>query len=264
MTIEKLLSDIQMSETYAPKILSAYEKWTTEGECTLEKARELMANEETYRDPEKTIMLLLYIAVEERNHGAWQRYPENIFIKSMLVFTRSVDFAKEALGYETYPKCAWPLIHASGKWFRLGELEFELNTDNGTLEVHIHIPADAKLTPDALRETFAKEQAFMKEYLPEWASVPHTCESWIMSPMLKELLPENSRILWFQSLFEIKKYTPTLRWVLEFVFKLEECQHKNVKLEDLREDTSLQRAMKKYILAGGNPGEGLAVFKWEI
>ena len=84
----------------------------------------------------------------------------------------------------------------------------------------------------------------------------------MMSPKLKELLPADSRILWFQSLFEFQKYTPTLRWVLEFVFKLEEFQHKTVNLQDLREDTSLQRAMKKYILAGGDPGEAKAVFKW--
>lgn len=264
MTIEKLLSGIGMSETYAPKILEAYSKWITEEECDEKSAKELLTKQETFQDPERTIMLLMYVAVEERNHGAWERYPEEIFLKSMLVFTRSVEFAKEALDRETYTKGPWPLIHATGKWFRLGELEFELNSDGDTPEVHIHIPAGAKLTPEALRDTFAVEQAFMKEYLPEWASLPHTCESWMMSPELKEILPETSRILWFQSLFEFEKYTPTLRWVLEFVFKLEVFQQETVDLNDLREDTSLQRAMKAYILAGGDPGEARAVFKWNI
>ena len=164
MTIERLLSEIGMSATYAPRILEAYSRWLDEGLCTPERARELLSDEQTFRDPERAIMLLLYIAVEERNHGAWQRYPEEIFIKSMLVFTRSVDFAREALGQETYTKGPWPLIHASAKWFRLGELEFELNQDYDTPEVHIHIPAGAALTPEALRNTFEKEQAFMREY----------------------------------------------------------------------------------------------------
>ena len=104
----------------------------------------------------------------------------------------------------------------------------------------------------------------MKEYLPEWASLRHTCESWMMSPKLKEILPETSGILWFQSLFEFEKYTPTLRGVMEFVFKLEVFQQETVDLKDLREDTSLQRAVKEYILAGGDPGEARAVFKWDI
>ena len=177
----------------------------------------------------------------------------------MLVFTRSVDFAKEALGFETYTKGSWPLLHASAKWFRLGELEFELNEDNGEKEVHIHIPSGAKLTKEAIYETIKTENAFMRKYLPEWDSLPHTCESWMMSPVLKELLPAESNILYFQSLFVFKSFNPTLRWVLEFVFKLEEFQHKDIDLQTLREDTSLQKRMKRFILEGGNPGEAKAV-----
>ena len=62
---------------------------------------------------------------------------------------------------------------------------------------------------------------------------------------------------------DIKEYTPTLRWVMEFVFKLEVFQQKDFPLEKLREETSLQRAMKKYILNGGNPGEAYAVLNQE-
>lgn len=262
MTIERLLKKIEMSETYTPLIISEYKKWLAEGDASLENARRLMQNSATYSNPEKTIMLLLYIVVEERNHGAWTRYPEDVFINSMLVFKRSVDFAKEAVGKETYTKGPWPLIHASAKWFRLGELEFELNEDNEVPEVHIHIPAGARLTPDALSKTFEMEQKFMQEYLPEWAGLTHSCESWMMSPVLKELLPQNSNILYFQSLFELKKFTPTYRWVLEFVFKMEEFQMKEVDFHNLKEDTSLQRRMKQFILNGGNPGEALAVLKY--
>ena len=144
----------------------------------------------------------------------------------MLAFTRSVEFAKDAVGYETYTK-------------------------------------GAKLTPQALYNTFMTEIRFMQEYLPEWAELPHTCGSWMMSPRLKELLPENSKILFFQSLFDIQKYTPTLRRVYEFVFNLEVFQMESVDPHTLREDTSLQRAMKKYILEGGDPGEGFAVLQNE-
>ena len=262
MTIERLLSEINMSETYAPKVLEAYEKWIQTDTPSEERAKALLGEPRTFADAEKAMALLLYVAVEERNHGTWSRFPEETFIKTMLVFTRSVAFAKEATGVEKYMKGPWPLIHATARWFRIGELEFELNEDNGQHEVHIHIPAGAKLTAEALYETFVTEEKFMKEYLPEWANVTHACESWMMSPKLKEILPENSKILFFQSLFNIVGYTPTLRWVLEFVFKLEVIQHDSVKLEDLREDTSLQRDMKKYILAGGDPGEGRGVLDW--
>ena len=159
-------------------------------------------------------MLLMFIAVEERNHGAWKRYPEDVFVKSMLVFTRSVEFAKEALGKETYVKGPWPLLHASAKWFRLGELEFELNNENDTPEVHIHIPAGAKLTPEALRDTFTKEQAFMKEYLPEWSGLPHTCESWMMSPKLEEILERRAPFLSGTYNFDKVQLGEVRKWAL--------------------------------------------------
>ena len=267
MTIELLLEKINMSKTYAPKIMDAYKKWRAENgaeNCTNENARLLLTKPQTFANPELTISLLLFIAVEERNSGLWQRFPEEIFVNSMLVFTRSVDWAKEAVGYETYTKGPWPLLHASAKWFRLGELEFELNQENEKKEVHIHIPAKSRLTPEILKQTFKTEKAFMKEYFPDWADLTHSCESWMMSPCLKELLPADSKILYFQSLFDIQKYTPTYRWCLEFVFNLEVFQQQNLDFHTLREDTSLQRAMKKYILEGGNPGEAYGVLKTEI
>ena len=50
--------------------------------------------------------------------------------------------------------------------------------------------------------------------------------------------------------------------VLDRVDKMDETILKS-RLEELREETSLQRAMKKYILNGGDPGEAYAVLNQE-
>ena len=42
--------------------------------------------------------------------------------------------------------------------------------------------------------------------------------------------------------------------VLEWVFRLTEAQQKTTPLEDLAEDTSLQRSLKAFLLSGGKVG----------
>lgn len=71
-----------------------------------------------------------------------------------------------------------------------------------------------------------------------------------MSPALKELLPEDSKILRFQEMFEIGHIDKEDNGFLEWVFK-----RSDVLTEELPEDTSLQRRMKKHLLAGGWIGE---------
>ena len=69
MNIEKLLSEINMTKTYIPKIMDAYNEWINNVNASDDKARELLTDEDTFKEPEKTIMLLLYIALEKRDHG---------------------------------------------------------------------------------------------------------------------------------------------------------------------------------------------------
>ena len=76
------------------------------------------------------------------------------------------------------------------------------------------------------------------------------CDSWLLSPALKELLPEESRILQFQNRFEVKSWNKEEDAYLEWVFK-----RKDLPLEKLPEETSLQRKMKAYVLQGGKIGE---------
>ena len=106
------------------------------------------------------------------------------------------------------------------------------------------------------RNLYTRPGKFFERYYPNYRQAPYTCESWLLSPALKDLLPPNSRILNFQALFEVDKVHWESDAVLEWVF-----QKRGNSLEELPEDTSLQRKMKAYLLDGGKVGEAFGYLK---
>lgn len=254
--LEKLLRDINMSSTYSAKILSAFYMCdcTTElydiGALKAEINLSVCAGNQ-----EKTIMLFLVLITEERENGAWVRYPEDIFIHTVSDFSSFVRFYKEATGEEGYGKGAWPMHYAEARIFRLGEFEFEIISDGTDKRVEIHIPEGADLCPEQLSKSLVLKDEFFKRYLPEWNDIRIECASWMLSPVLKDILSEGSRILWFQSMFDIFDTEPDNNFYLQFVFDLEYIQWCNgYDLAKLPEKTSLQRKLKRFVLNGGKPG----------
>lgn len=82
------------------------------------------------------------------------------------------------------------------------------------------------------------------------------CESWLLSPALKEILPHTSKIIQFQSLFDIQSWNQDAKDYLMWVYH---CEDKNPM--ELSEDTSLQRSMKQYIIHGGTIGNAKGTLK---
>ena len=80
------------------------------------------------------------------------------------------------------------------------------------------------------------------------------CGSWLLSPRLKELLPETSHILMFQQAFDIYETDLEDASALEWVFYVAGGQRQTFRPEDLPENTSLQKKLKTLYLKGVNPG----------
>lgn len=85
------------------------------------------------------------------------------------------------------------------------------------------------------------------------------CESWMLSPALRELMDENSNILQFQNLFIEEKTDYNSMAVLDWVFP----GYHSVS-EDLPENTSLQRKMKRYLLQDGKIGWTMGYLKEDV
>lgn len=256
MTLQELLQKLQFSEEVCGEILNLslpFSEKELKGYCTR------LCNPEGYRAAYEQLQATLvndekgFIMLSVMLHAALlslERYQkrgigEEIFIDTMKCFARFVGEHKVSFGYYGFDRGFWTGRQLSLSLFRLGMLEYELAENN---DIAIHIPSGSDLSDGALRKSFDLAKAFFKEQ-----NIPvrrYVCGSWLLSPALKELLPAQSKILNFQSKFRIIEYDRESDGYKLWVFK-----RKDIPPEEFPEDTSLQRTLKQYVLAGGKIGE---------
>ena len=178
----------------------------------------------------------------------------------MKCFPRFIAEHRRSYGRDGFDRYWWTVRQISARLFRIGELEYELAEDNGGKPViGLHIPSDTKLESDRLNESLRRADSFLRTYFPDWTEAPKTCESWLLSPVLKELLPPSSWILRFQEAFDLLETHPEDNSALEWVFYVAQGQYRNLDVRKLPESTSLQRKMKELLLRGGAPGSARGI-----
>jgi len=199
----------------------------------------------------KRLCCMLRCALEARKEYERLNIPEEIYIDTMAAFSRFVREHKESYGCYGFDRGFWTTRQVSAKLFRIGQLEYELTTLDNTPIISLHIPTDVNLHPDVLIPSIKYGLNEFYRIFPEYVGRPVYCHSWLLSPQLTQLLPENSNILQFQKLFDIDAEGIPGKDVLLWVFK-------NPKLprEDYPENTSLQRKLKKFFLNDGQFLEG--------
>ena len=174
----------------------------------------------------------------------------DIYIATLKCFSRFINEHFESYGTYGFDRDFWTMRELSGHLFRLGTLEFELTEEEGARAIHVHIPSDGDLSCRTLHNSYSAAREFISRFFPAYTDAPFLCTSWLLSPALKECLPENSRILSFQSEYEVTEVFPDHDQFITWVYK-----RPDIPLADLPEGTSLQRNLKKYLLAGGKVGE---------
>ena len=181
---------------------------------------------------------------------------ENIFAETMKCFTRFANEHKESFGVYGFERWYWVGRQLSLLLFRIVQLEYELSDLDGERAVSLHIPSDCILSPDEINASLSKGRKFINKYFPDYANGVYYCNSWLLSPALPKLLPESSRIVKFGKLFEIKKTYPEDTGYVQWVYK-----DKTLSPENFPENTTLQREIKRFVLAGGSIGSALGILK---
>lgn len=180
---------------------------------------------------------------------------DEIYFDTMSAFTRFCEETHKYSGNWYYNHASWSYRQASMLLFRIGILEYEFKNRDGEPMISIHIPSDTVFSESNLDETFKAAKRFIAKFYPEHSNDRFYCESWIMAPKLRELLPETSGIIRFQNRFaSIEESLPPdccLKWVFH-------CSDETP-LGELPEDTSLQRKIKKLMIAGGHLYGGFGV-----
>ena len=206
-------------------------------------------------DPDGVKILTCMLLFCGRTWEICQKYhiSREIFRDTMMCFPRFISEHVESYGTEAFDRAFWTVRQIGGYLFRIGTLEYELVASADPLRIDVHIPSDADLSTEALRESYDRARELINTNFPEYRTVPMCCESWLLGPQLKDFLPESSRILGFQKNFRLTKAEDSDD-IRQWVFK-----NPDLPTEGLPENSSLQRNLKKFLLSGGvfQNGEGI-------
>lgn len=244
--VTRKLVDIHRTLEVFPclELLTREETWSQ----GLEQLREALGE-----DPGgfKRLCCMLRCALKAKTEYDRLGISEQIYVDTMAAFSRFVREHQESYGCYGFDRGSWTPRQVSCRLFRIGQLEYEMTTLDGVGAVSLHIPTDVDLRPEVLRPSVQEGLAEFYRLFPEYAGKKVWCHSWLMSPQLKELLPEISNILRFQELFDIEPVGIPGNDVLLWVFK-----NPRLPREEYPENTSLQRKLKHFFLNGGQFLEG--------
>ncbi len=199
-------------------------------------------------DGAKILSAMLEAATVSEREYAKLGIPHEIYIATMKCFSRFVREHREKYGSWGFSTWWWAGRQTSLKLFRVGALEYEMCTEEGP-ELAVHIPSDADFSPASVERSLAAARAFFRKFFPAYGSAPFTCCSWMLAPALMPLLPPVSNIRAFAERFEIVAEYENAGYE-EFLFR---CPA-GTAVEDYPEKTSLQRAVKAYLLRGNRLG----------
>ena len=110
------------------------------------------------------------------------------------------------------------------------------------------------MTPEKVDEAFKEAKEFLDTCYPDFKYKAITCASWLMDPQLCTILGEDANISKFIRRFVPLCHKSVGRAVMSFVFL--QPNPAAVVIEDLPEETSLQRKIKQHYLNGG------CVYEW--
>src|SRR5690625_642757 len=122
----------------------------------------------------------------------------------------------------------------------------------------IHIPRKGQFTKELCQDSIYQAKNFFHHYFPDKNFRAFVCVSWMLDPQLQSLLDASSNIVRFQKMFNLYPVLSMDHTIYKFVYRCKPC-----KVEDLPENTTLQRKIKNYMLSGGlmHTGGGFITFK---
>ncbi len=200
----------------------------------------------------KILTIMLDCLVDTYGRYIQKGISEEVFLDTMGFIPRFISSHKAAHGVNAFVWSWWLPREISMNEFRIGEYEYEFWIDNGVKKLNLHIPSDANLKTGEIPAIYP----FVKEFYPEYADCDIVCDSWLLSPELKKLLPEDSNIIRFQNKFRIERFDEESPYYMGWVYPGKE----SLPIAELPEDTLLRKNLKAHLLSGGKIGSAYGVY----
>lgn len=129
----------------------------------------------------------------------------------------------------------------------LSKNEWKKVLEYGDPVIRLHIPASGRMTPEMIDKSLEETKKFAAKHFPEYKYKAFDCRSWLMDPQLDEILNKDSNIVKFRKRFRSLTCKSMGQAVFYFIFNKPDM---NFDIQDLPEDSSLQRALKEHYLNG--------------
>lgn len=171
---------------------------------------------------------------------------EEIYFATMRCFPRFIEETYRMTGAICFDRYWWTTRQVGCHLFRIGALEYEIKHVDQSMFIGIHIPSDADFSPPAVEKSLQDARTFFGKYYPSLADAEYQCHSWLLGSQLKAMLGKDSNIVAFQNRFEIIDEGEASTEFLQWLFHTTSNDYST-----LPETTSLQRNVKKHLLAGG-------------
>lgn len=205
----------------------------------------------------KMLNVLLQIACDTYEDYRAANIGDDVFIQTQKCFLRFATEHKASFGVYGFDRWNWIGRQLSLQLFRIGELEYELSTLNGEKAISLHIPSDTDLLSEKVTQSLQNAKIFIKNHFSMYDGATYFCSSWLLSPALREVLPEKSKILDFAKRFTVIAHDDEPE-----DYKIWVYGRLDISPEDFAENTTLQRNLKKYVLAGGHVGETTGILNF--
>lgn len=238
-----------------------------QAEPYLERMTDRQTAAEAYRDlvsllAEDTDNLKMLYCQLECARRVFERYRQKgiegtVYVDTMKCFTRFLKECGKKNGRMFFDRGWWTYRQVSMALFRIGALEYEFATQEGENTVAVHIPSDADLSPEAVDRSFKEAGTFFRDCFSEYRYGRYTCDSWLLSPVLKQLLPDRSNIVSFQERFTVTSVDREDREFIEWLFQVP----KETAYDRLPARTTLQRNVRTLLLEGGTVGAAFGSIK---
>lgn len=217
-----------------------------------------------------TVDLLFLVAESERLRADYKAagLDEAIFWNSMADLLYKLVECHDVYGIWGTFVAWWHPWFYTRKRFAFGRLQFEAVPFEGSAPVtvgghtirpgdtvyNMHIPSAGPLTKESRLDAYRRAYEFYRKADGEWLCF--VCESWLLFPAYREILSPTSNIVSFMDDFHIYFEEKSEFYDSWRVFG----KDFEKPFAELPEDTSMRRAFKKYLLAGGGAGAGYGLF----
>ncbi|EJF8926796.1 DUF5596 domain-containing protein [Enterococcus faecium] len=257
--IEQMMMEL---ESISSEVLEQYSRELLDANKAKAAAKKI---DEVYgEEPFVALTIYLYAASQ-----SWLKIyqplkiPRTVYLATMNAFTRFIHEHFQVTGRYHFDRGFWIWRYTSGLIFRIGELEYERTYFpkghkelklEGKQCLSLHIPSDADLSRNKIRDSYESAIRFFELYFPDYHYQVMYTDTWLLSPNLIKWLKQDSKIRLFAadySLLSVDEQDDSgVPWIFGRV---------DANVQDYPEKTSLQRQAKQQLLAGAHIGSALGI-----